>query len=73
MTLNATKDIVKCLEKNIALTTVGIATVRGILKEDTLSYKELKDWTLFLTDILEDNMKIVEGAKETIELLNKLP
>ena len=73
MIQDTSKDIVKCLEKNIALTTVGIATVRGILKEDTLSYKELKDWTLFLTDILEDNMKIVEGAIKTIELLSKLP
>lgn len=73
MIQDTSKDIVKCLEGDIALTTVGIATVRGILKNDTLSYEELKDWTLFLTDILEDNTKIVEGAIKTIELLSKLP
>ena len=73
MTLNATKDIVKCLEKNITLTTAGVATVRNLLKEDTLSYEELKALVLFLVDILEDNTKIVEGAMKTIELLSKLP
>lgn len=73
MIQDTSKDIVRCLKKNIILTTVNIATVRNILKEDTLSYEELKDWALFLTDILEDNTKIEEGAAKTIELLSRLP
>ena len=73
MIQDTSKDIARCLKEHIILTTVNIATVRNILKEDILSYEELKDWTLFLTDILEDNTKIVEGAVKTIELLSKLP
>lgn len=73
MIQNTSKDIVRGLEENATLMIMSASVVRSLLDEDTLSYDELKKWTLFLVDNLESNVKIIEGAIETIELLSKLP